>query len=549
MKLKRILWIIILVAALLSLGVFVQRWALESTNRQVEIVYDLPGLIELGQAKDIAIEGLLSDLKQAGVTTIAVQPESVGEWFLQNKPLPFEVSEQLPRQNTDLAKFLTLPVAFLEEQLDLLTQQGLAVAPKLNTSPWEVEPIWLGSHPELLIISGQGIFELENLHGSDARLALVEFSTPKFRNIDTDYVVRLHGISAPEMRVLSDERIINRYVRAVKERNIRVLYVRPFVEGEQSWQRSLDLLRNLTTRLEGAGFQVGHAQPFRSWQPSPLLLMFVAAGIWAGAIVYGSNLFEKWSSWIALGGLFGWIGTIGLILKHLLLAQQGLALLAAIVFPCLAIQILWGKTPFQRYWGTSAISLLGAFFVVASLTGTEYLVKLQEFRGVKLMHVVPIALVVFSLARPLKAWLKKDVPMRYLIWAGALGVAGVLYIIRTGNFGLPVLNLEVQAREFLENLLRTRPRTKEFMVGHPALYLSLQSEKPKQSWLLPVAVIGQLSLVNTFTHTHTVLWVSLLRTLYGLIFGYLIGWPVAKIYVWGKGRLRRDHGIGVLRIR
>lgn len=545
---KRALWILITLTALISLGVVAQRWIVEYPNRTVELVYDLPGLVEFSQRSGRPLERLLLDLKNAGVKTIAVQPENVGEALLRRKILPDAVSEVLPRQALELGRFLTLPTTFLEEELELVRVAGMSAAPKLNVSPWQLEPLWLAESPNLLIISGQGVLEDGAMYGSQARLALVEFSTPKLQTVDTNRLVRLHGISAPEMRVLSDERIINRYVRAVRERNIRVLYIRPFVEGENPWERSLELLTTLKTRLLQAGFQLGEAEPFSPWTTSRLALTLTGVGIWAAATVYGIGLFSK-PTLIASGGLLGWLGTLGLIVKAPTLAGQGLALLAAIIFPSLAIQLLWGKNSFQRYWGTAAVSLLGALFVVASLTGTEYLVKLQEFRGVKVMHVLPIALVFFSLARPLLPWLKKHVPMLYLIWAGALGLVGVVYILRTGNFGIPVFRFEVQTREFLENLLRTRPRTKELFVGHPALYLALQGEKPQKSWLLPIAVIGQISLVNTFTHTHTMLWVSLLRTAYGLVFGYLIGWLAGKIYFWGTRWLRRDSGLGLLRVR
>ncbi len=103
---------------------------------------------------------------------------------------------------------------------------------------------------------------------------------------------------------------------------------------------------------------------------------------------------------------------------------------------------------------------------------------------------------------------------------------GVLYVLRTGNFGLPVPAWEIKLREGLEQLLLTRPRTKEFLVGgHPALFLALRSQHPPaRSWWLPVAVVGQVSLINTFTHIHSPLSISLLRTAYGLLFGYCFGW-------------------------
>jgi hypothetical protein len=547
---KRVLWIIIILAVLTSLGVFIQRWTVETPNHTVEIVYDLPSLLEFAELiEGLSLDQLLADLKFAGVETIAIQPTSVGEMMLAGLPLPEKVWEHLPERLTDLGRVLTLPVEFDSEHFGLVEKAGLRSSPKLNTSPWDLEPIWLAYNPQLLIVSGQGSMDLEKFHGSDATLALVEFSTPAITPSDPGTMVRLHGISAPEMQVLSDERILNRYVRAVKERNMRVLYVRPFVDGEDGWERSLALLDTLKVRLESAGFSLGQAEPFAAWDISWIWTALIGAGIWATTVLYAMDLFPFWKRFLFWSGLLALTLSIVLLVVRPILAKQGLALLAAIVFPCLAMQFRWGKTPMVRYLSAALVSMIGALFVVATLSGTEFLVKIQEFRGVKLMHVAPIALVVFTLIRPLKDWLNKYIPIRHLIVVGAFGLAGALYILRTGNFGIPVLGLEVQAREFLENLLVVRPRTKELFLGHPALYFAVHSNEPRKSWWLPVAVIGQISLVNTFTHTHTFLWVSLLRTGYGLFFGYLLGWLALKMFNWGKGKLDDDLGFRILRIR
>ena len=76
---KRVLWIIIILAVLTSLGVFIQRWTVETPNHTVEIVYDLPSLLEFAELiEGLSLDQLLADLKFAGVETIAIQPTSVG---------------------------------------------------------------------------------------------------------------------------------------------------------------------------------------------------------------------------------------------------------------------------------------------------------------------------------------------------------------------------------------------------------------------------------------------------------------------------------------
>lgn len=525
---KRILQVVIVVALVVSCGIFISRLQVEMVNQHVEIVYDLPGLKELSQNTGLPLEKLLKDLKEQGVQTIAVQPLTLGEGIVAGYPVQEDVLSKLPTASPELAKYLPLPIAFEKEDFIAVTAAGLQVAPKLAPTPWELEAPWLSFNPPYLILSGQGEFPLEALQGYRGQLALVEFSTPQVNFVGTKDLVRLHGISAPEMAISSPERILNRYQRAVRERNIRVLYVRPFIEGEQSWERSLDLLTELQTRLVKGGFTLGRAQAFSPWKPATIWLIVVACGIWASALYYGQGVFPQFSLLLGLGALIGFGGTVVLFLKNFTLAQQSLALLVAIVFPALALQR--GK----NYWQIAGISLCGALFIVASLSGTNYLIKTLDFRGVKVAHLIPIILVAYTVVRPLKAWLNKDVPVRYLIWAGVAGLFGVVYILRTGNFGFPVAQWEIAAREFLENVLHARPRTKEILLGHPALYLALKDPKGAKSWWLIVAVIGQISLINTFTHTHTFLLISLLRTFYGLIIGYALGWLIFKLIGLGR---------------
>ena len=338
---KKVLWIIILVAALAALGTAAQRWLVEWPNRTVELVYDLYGLQQLSAESGVPLDQLFADLKAAGVETIAVQPESLGERMLAGGEVPPEVLGELPQDLVELGPFLTLPLAFDAQQFQLVRDAGLKASPKLNTVPWEVEPLWRDAQPELLILSGQGTMDLDELQGSEAVLALVEFAVPRVE-AEPDRVVRLHGISAREMRVLSDERILNRYVRAVRERNIRVLYVRPFMEEDGGWQRSLQLLAALGQRLQAAGFELGTAQPFAAWRPSLLLTALAAAGIWAGAVLYGQLLLPGLRGLVLGGGVLAYLASLVLLFREPLLAKQGLALVAAVVFPCLALECQWG---------------------------------------------------------------------------------------------------------------------------------------------------------------------------------------------------------------
>jgi len=106
---------------------------------------------------------------------------------------------------------------------------------------------------------------------------------------------------------------------------------------------------------------------------------------------------------------------------------------------------------------------------------------------------------------------------------GGLG----LYLARSGNFVLTVPVFEVYFRNFLEALFFIRPRTKEFIIGYPFLYLAavaLLRGRPGWLWILAaLGVIAPVSILNTFSHIHTPLVISMVRTVNGLVLGVAIG--------------------------
>ena len=130
-------------------------------------------------------------------------------------------------------------------------------------------------------------------------------------------------------------------------------------------------------------------------------------------------------------------------------------------------------------------------------------------------------------------------PMRvwHLVGMAAGAVVLLLLLLRTGNDpGVGVSPLELKIRAIMDRVLYVRPRTKEFLVGHPAMLLALWAGLAgrRRLWvpLLLVGAIGQVSLLNTFCHIHTPLTLSLIRAGNGMLLGILLGavlvWVVAR---------------------
>jgi hypothetical protein len=119
--------------------------------------------------------------------------------------------------------------------------------------------------------------------------------------------------------------------------------------------------------------------------------------------------------------------------------------------------------------------------------------------------------------------------------AGAAAAAGgAYYILRTGHDVLDVSSVEMLFRNRLEELFLARPRTKEFLFAFPALMLAVYAAcRRLRFWagLFGICgVIGLTSVINTFMHIRTPLYLGFIRTAYSTFFGLLIGLAAILIF-------------------
>ncbi len=93
---------------------------------------------------------------------------------------------------------------------------------------------------------------------------------------------------------------------------------------------------------------------------------------------------------------------------------------------------------------------------------------------------------------------------------------------------LPVFAGEDIVRQILNTIFFVRPRTKEFMLGYPIflLFIAYLGNRWTAQWrwlFLAFAMVGLVSVMNTFCHVHAPLLLSILRAANGYILGIAIG--------------------------
>lgn len=351
-------------------------------------------------------------------------------------------------------------------------------------------------------------------------------------------MVRGHSISEEEMLAYSPATALERYTLAVSERNIRFLFVRLFGLNypDTALEGALKLISAVKSGIEKEGFMVGQASVIPSLPFSRLIIFLIGLGVIGGGIIMMNALFPLRLT--ALLGVLGIAGWLGLLYVTPDLARKGFALLSVVIFPVIGTFTVLDKEG-RKLGGAvlaliklSCISLIGAVIMTGLLADRAFMLKIDAFTGVKLAHVLPLILVcayiILRDTKPLKKaaeFFNWPIQAKHIL--GGIFLLGVLgiYIIRTGNTGtMFVSSLETMLREGMDRLMGVRPRTKEFLIGHPAMLLVLYYGYDfKKLALVLFGVIGQISLVNTYAHIHTPLVISLIRSFHGMWLGIAIG--------------------------
>ncbi len=361
-------------------------------------------------------------------------------------------------------------------------------------------------------------------------------------------VVRIHSISENEMPQYYEEKALERFNLAVTERNIRALYVRFFglEQPEAALERNLDFVGSIKADLAAEGFALGEGEGPKSPPYSVGLMLLIGVGVIGGLLLMGEAVLPKKLVWA--GGIVALIGWGGMLYLAPVLARKAFALLSVIVFPVIGITAVVGQEAGEEKKGfkravvlllkMSEISLVGAVIMTGLLADKSFMLKINGFSGVKLAHLLPLVAVPAYLlyegesGREIFAKVKKllqdPVLIGQVVGGMVLLAALGIYLLRTGNdSGVLVTSWEMKMRSLLDQVLGVRPRTKEFLLGHPAmlllLYYGFDKRDLKKDALLLLGVIGQVSLVNTYAHIHTPLLVSAVRSFHGLWLGVLLG--------------------------
>jgi hypothetical protein len=352
----------------------------------------------------------------------------------------------------------------------------------------------------------------------------------------------------------------------VRERNIRVVYLRPFAhqwdlgKGPLSIEATnVQIVKRIADGVKRDGFKLGGASPIYPFVVQPWLVLLVSLALPAMLLLVLDAFGARSMRWLAVCVAADvLIIAAGYLIHHDLFVRRVLALGAGILFPVAGfttIAPLVRAQPAESLRATLArsfaalglatiVTLAGALVVVGLISTPLTMVEVERFLGVKLVLLLPpvIALLSYLLLAPWGAKVHDPAaaaasPVRiYQLLLGVVIVGGA-YVLqaRSGNQSdIAPSSFELALRAHLTSILSVRPRFKEFLIGYPALML-LPALRPVDrrwaGWLLVLMIgMGLGDLIDTFSHLHTPLVVSALRVVNGLVLGAIAGTLVTAAY-------------------
>ncbi len=617
-------WVFLAASLAVCLSIFsiAKRHRVEAHNKAVCIAAEFETIESMSVSQGLTVDKGIENLKAAGLRGVVLSEETVGDLIGQSRAafttLQFgsERTTSLPqliftdpqtlarvekalqirfrtamRQSSARGLVLTLPqispilvralaIGLNPTQVAIARRSKLAIiarcANPVGASASTVRDTLTWIHDDgaiaFLPVGDQVLGRRESIKTTTKVLHSLGlfYASPEFTKIGgdqnvledaKDIVIRLHSAQAAELDKLAATDAVERYGKAARERNMRILLVRPLsFAAERPLASFADFVKNIHLMILREGGDVGLPRPFT--EPGipklffPVLGLALAAVVWWAASLFTANRVIRLAgaAFLVLLGVACYVKT----------GQQAMAFLASCAFPVIAFDMLdrWRpKNVIAGFAVVSLISVCGGLAVAGMLNGLGYYVRADEFRAVKLSVFLPILVVGFMYFRSLVDWRHS---LRSPITWGAAATAFILVaglavmIARTGNdSGVGVSGGETLMRNLLDRILFVRPRTKEFLIGHPFLvvgigYLSTLKRGDSTGsnlggWvavMLMIGAMGQSDVVNTLTHLHIPVMLSLVRIGEGWVLGGIIGYIAWTVVTWiGTARLKPTETI------
>lgn len=517
---------LLLMAVLLAMPKLYQRLQDERQDRHYQIYSDWTEVKAASARHAYADLDLMRMLKSSGVTGLLVAPSLVGDYSHRGWPTSAE-DLRVIRQQLLYRSFQQKPGITTAREWELLQDADLGFDPRLlRDAKVAGLTLLLRVEQQPVLSARNALLELDAIADAHPGLAIL-FSSDQ-----------LPG--GPDA--------LAEWSNWVRRREIRIPYFefRPAKAARQLAARQPHLVRRAHTipqsELKEMPPEVERARWLRAVRDRSCRYLLMHMSPEDSLPDYRAGVEELVSELARDKAL----PALPDIMKRWMTPQRGalvrsmLCLFIAILIPAVALR--WGMQDrvWMSFFSIVAITVLAAS-VMAALADTPLTrLSLVPFRGIKLAILLGWAscfMILFS-RQEVQRFLAEPLRRFDLVLLAIAGVILLYMVLRTGNAGANWKSgWETGLRHHLEAWLVARPRFKEFAVGYPLLLLGLSNRTTVWGrFMIGLGMIGPISVVNTFCHLHSPLYLAYWRTLNGVVLGAMAGGALLVLSSWRRLR-------------
>lgn len=346
----------------------------------------------------------------------------------------------------------------------------------------------------------------------------------------------------------------HRVLNSVVDRNLRMVLINQFTSSQDTHKVKSDKTNEATRlvmdKLESIGFNTKEYNTQYKYEVNRTLtsaiamMLMVVMAVTMLEILFLRRMkkFELAGVILALlGGVFTFVAPTVLVGLY--------PTLFAMIAPCFALTVVMGYIKIMRKklssWLLMVTSVLVTVIVLALcgfvqtalLSGLDYYINTLIFRGIKISLILPI---IYSVAayglifveekgdwmKKTVGFLNKEIKVYWVILGAGFMVVALIYLIRSGNV-TSISPIEAFMRNSIADAMAARPRTKEFLIGWPALVLFVYYAKNSNIQLIKwgFAVGSSIlfaSVINSFCHVFTSAEIIYSRLFNGILIGAVV---------------------------
>jgi hypothetical protein len=542
MKPKKLVYILIILISLLVIIQVYRKYCFENKNKTIEICSEFNQIKYLCEKENYPVEYFLERIKVIGISSIVIDEETFNTLQSENKIIYFTANDisklrvfELVSQYSIISPETVIIydrklAKYIIDTLNEKTNFGIKpnyidnyVSINIKDKQYLKQIGWGYDKEKIALVSKYGLKPIiryfkDNISWFPADLS-DNISVLIYNKIPTEIVIdkiKLHNIKLPYFEFVQQdstetnflkkmsqslikthridtkylnkpiELLLNRWYRAVNERSCRLLYFD--FNLDSSIEENLDYLRKLCNKLKSDGYKLDVVD----LRIIPL------------------NYLNEIPS--------GLLNIISLIIS--------------IIIPIFSIKLIFKTNEMKKE--ESVITILKKFFIIVSinlygglmlgafLSNYKFIIGIEKLNVVKLSFLLPFVFIIPLLysSQEIKEVLNKPVTLKKTFIFLFFVFIFLVVVLRSDYRTLQVSELELKLRALLESIFIYRPRFKEFLLGYPLLILGLYY---RNRLLILLGLLGPVSIINTFVHVHTPIFVSILRTLYGILLGTIIG--------------------------